>query len=98
MTEAGLTLAWAWCDKCRGKALLDAVPPGSGTMSTLRAEGGIWACCRVCRTGRGSADGALLCASKGQSKAVLSAKPAQAAWAKGSKNRRWVRERVIERV
>jgi hypothetical protein len=40
MTEAGLTLAWAWCDKCRGKALLVGALFGRGAMSTLKAEAG----------------------------------------------------------
>jgi hypothetical protein len=101
MTEAGLTLAWAWCDKWRGKALLVGAPFGRGAMSTLKAEVGTWAWFRVCRTERGNVDCAVLCARAGQSKAVLSAKAVQtakAAWAKVNKNGRWARERVIERV
>ena len=54
MTEAGLTLVRAWCDKCRVQALLDAAPSGRGAMSTLRADGGTWAFCKVCSTWRGS--------------------------------------------
>jgi len=53
MTDAGLTLAWARWVNWRG-AELKGVLMGRGVICTLSAEGGTWACCKVCSTCRGS--------------------------------------------
>ena len=67
MTEAGLTLACAWCDKYRGRSLLDvgagcaaasglAGLLGKGVISTLKADAGTCASRRVFTTSGGNAE------------------------------------------
>jgi hypothetical protein len=57
MTDAGLTLLWAWCDK-RGAAAGDALASaGKGVIKTLKADGGTCAWRKIFKIPGGRSDG-----------------------------------------